>query len=89
MSECAICFEPLSNTSTRVITECCNNMIHLECYNKCSGKCPFCRHETSVDIPLIGTPEQVPRHKHICYDVVYVVSVISIMGWFVYELTRP
>ena len=57
MDECPICFEELSNTTSRVTTECCNNVLHLGCLKNCDYKCPFCRNEiiTIIDdtTPLI------------------------------------
>lgn len=54
--DCPICFEPLSNLTTRVITECCNNTLHLECLKECEYKCPLCRSEALkkgyVSIPV-------------------------------------
>ena len=37
--ECPICF----CDNTLLVTICCKNSIHEECFKKCKGKCPFCR----------------------------------------------
>lgn len=56
VDECPICFEPLSNVSTRVITECCNNMMHLGCLVACDKTCPLCRGDVVIPIMFIPTP---------------------------------
>ena len=57
-AECPICMEDLSNTTTRVTTSCCNNILHLECLRKCNYKCPLCRSEIIINVlpPDESTP---------------------------------
>ena len=55
MDECPVCMEELSNVTTRVTTQCCNNVLHLKCLRKCKYKCPLCRNDDiELDIPSSG-----------------------------------
>ena len=50
--ECPICIEDLVNPFK---TPCCNQELHLECFNRCvntNNKCPFCR-------SIIRTPDNI------------------------------
>lgn len=40
--ECPICLYDIEDC-TLLVTICCKNSIHQECFKKCKGKCPFCR----------------------------------------------
>ena len=72
MEECPVCMEALSNVTTRVTTECCNNVLHLKCLKKCNYKCPLCRNDDLVVdmappcevVPLIQTRVIRMPHDH-------------------------
>ena len=76
MDECPICFEELSNTTTRVTTSCCNNTLHLGCLNNCKYKCPFCREYISIEVvddraPLIVPPTRSSMTCHISVKIIF------------------
>ena len=57
--ECPICLELINtseNTEYEFKTECCNQVIHEDCFNKSlvstKGKCPFCRTERNLIITV-------------------------------------
>ena len=81
MDECPICFEELSNTTTRVTTSCCNNTLHLGCLNNCKYKCPFCREYISIEVvddraPLIVPPTRSSMTCHISVKIIFGCFVI-------------
>ena len=83
MDECPICFEELSNTTTRVTTECCNNVLHLDCLIKCDYKCPFCRNEI-IDINDETTPlitGVTPANN--CYRHISLLMMIFVGGYYI------
>ena len=92
--ECPICFEPLSNTTTRVVTECCNNTLHLECLRECKYKCPLCRSETIQNgyVSLAVVPEivmvvgETARYKTIFYYCAIVLLMVTYLYTFIVHL---
>lgn len=79
MDECPVCLEELSSTTTRVTTECCNNVLHLQCFKKCKYKCPLCRHEIDINqnTPLIQQQTEMYCTNEMMF--VTVCSSITIM----------
>jgi len=78
--------EELSNVTTRVTTQCCNNVLHLQCLRNCKYKCPLCRSEALViDIettPLVPPPiimvSADPCRR--TYDTIFRSGVILCLG---------
>jgi hypothetical protein len=53
--ECPICFEIIDNNYT---TNCCKQLIHKECLDKCNYTCPFCRQKVNgSNNTIINIPE--------------------------------
>jgi hypothetical protein len=57
--ECPICFEIIDNNYT---TNCCKQLIHKECLDKCNYTCPFCRQK--VNGSIIDIPEYYQNNNH-------------------------
>ena len=93
--ECAICAHYLTSEYK---TECCNQLIHRECLNKClnmNNKCPFCRKVINLNIPenTQNIPElqniqniRVPVFKCTCCKVIIcnVIFIILIVSWLLF-----
>ena len=86
MDECPVCLEELSNTTTRVTTECCNNVLHLQCFKDCKYKCPLCRHEIDINqtTPLISQHQDI--EVYCTNDRMFITVCSSIMIMLVYYI---
>jgi hypothetical protein len=58
--ECPICFEIIDNNYT---TNCCKQLIHKECLDKCNYTCPFCRQKVN-GITIIDIPDYYQNNNH-------------------------
>ena len=45
--ECPICLYDIED-NTLLVTICCKNSIHQECFKKCIITCPFCRAQFTI-----------------------------------------
>mgnify|MGYP003950193183 CR=1 FL=1 len=50
LDECSICYNMITQKD-ELILDCCHNKAHEKCIEKCNGKCPYCRSNTSKELP--------------------------------------
>jgi hypothetical protein len=76
--ECAICLEPMLQEFK---TECCKQIIHKVCYDKCNRICPFCRKNNNP----VDLFQRINGRRWVCFcGLILVVFIITSFAYHYY-----